>query len=574
MMKAKRVYLSMVFLVSICLLVPSCTADDRIYINENGVVGSNDIEQEGNVFRFTDNIYKPIFVEIGGIVIDGGWDEGYSLRVGKDENGISIVNTSDVIVRNTKIMDAKNGIRIDNCTDCLIYDNRVTNCLFNGIRVQDDSRRNVIYHNEIGDNSDDSIQLLESSNNVVYENSIFGGEKGGIGIDYSINNFIHNNEIFDIKEEGIGLNRGHNNRIFENTFSDTFIGIDLFRSRSNVFYHNNFMYVRSRHVMMELSTNDWNIEYPGGGNYWFGYDAVDKKRGANQGISDKEGDGFADDPYPLNYDDETNMDLLPLMAPYDPGITCSVNVTLIELGERVEVSGELTPNPGSGIPVVVTVLSKTGSFNLEPVYSSNYGEYHAEFTPDNSGVWVVKAKWVTESTYGGVTSKSVEFDVNVTQVEPEPEPEPEPDPEPEPEPEKPPVIVKKATVLTLSSPKSGYNVNENIVVEGLITPIVIDAEINVEMVDPSGVVTVLGSVKTDSEGRFMVDVMKVGLSTKSGEYQYTVYYDGDEEYKSSSVSGGFQVSLIPGFPIVAIIIGVILMITVKRIGFVQRPTYL
>ena len=53
-------------------------------------------------------------------------DERYSLRVGKDENGISIVNTSNVVVRNTWIMDAKNGIRIDNSSGCMIYDNKIS----------------------------------------------------------------------------------------------------------------------------------------------------------------------------------------------------------------------------------------------------------------------------------------------------------------------------------------------------------------------------------------------------------------------------------------------------------------
>ena len=80
MMPRRITWYLLAAVIVIVLFVPLCSAEDKIFINENGVVGSNDIEQDGNVFRFTGIIYKPILVEIDDVVIDGGMDERFQKK--------------------------------------------------------------------------------------------------------------------------------------------------------------------------------------------------------------------------------------------------------------------------------------------------------------------------------------------------------------------------------------------------------------------------------------------------------------------------------------------------------------
>jgi len=75
-------------------------ADSTIYIRPNGDIEATDlIERNGDVYKFTSNIYAPIIIERNNIVLDGGGFtlEGSSIRVAIN------LTTSNVTIKNIHI---------------------------------------------------------------------------------------------------------------------------------------------------------------------------------------------------------------------------------------------------------------------------------------------------------------------------------------------------------------------------------------------------------------------------------------------------------------------------------------
>jgi len=91
-----------ILLLVFCSMVVSLSetgivkADTTIYIKQSGDVESTElIERDGNIYRFTGNIYSPIIVERNHIIIDG---DSYTLEGSK--SGIAInLTTSNVTVQ-------------------------------------------------------------------------------------------------------------------------------------------------------------------------------------------------------------------------------------------------------------------------------------------------------------------------------------------------------------------------------------------------------------------------------------------------------------------------------------------
>lgn len=206
---------------------------------------------------------------------------------------------------------------------------------------------NMISHNLISDNSDESIDIYESNYNVISHNKIVNN--GEVGIDFyeSHCNTIEGNNITQngwwgfYAIGGISFSRSRSNIIVDNNIvNNSLKGIDLgvyssnnvitynyirhnakgvfisMSSSNNDIFHNNFLNNTEQAVVWvdvgyPASINVWDKGHPSGGNYWSDYAGVDEFSGPNHDEAGR--DGIGDKPYVV---DENNTDNYPLMGTF------------------------------------------------------------------------------------------------------------------------------------------------------------------------------------------------------------------------------------------------------------------
>jgi len=342
-MKLKAVSGIMLTLLFVSMLtmafnIQPVKASGPIYIRADGSVeGTTDISSADNVtYYFTDNIYEEIVVERDNIVVDGA---GYTLQGTGNYTGISLVDRSNVTIKNAKITSFWHGIMLNMSSSNTIYGNTVAANNWHGIWIHESSN-NTISGNNITRNDAYGILLAFSSNNIISGNVLKNnGVTGitGIRIDnYSNNNSIYSNIVTAQEYWGIELSYSSNNRISENNITNNERGVVIWffstnntidrnnianndygiycdDSSGNHVYHNNFMdniqQVFDPYAPYEV--NNWDDGYPSGGNYWDDYVDVDQYGGPYQ--NETGSDGIWDHPYVL---DENNQDNYPLVPEF------------------------------------------------------------------------------------------------------------------------------------------------------------------------------------------------------------------------------------------------------------------
>jgi len=268
-----------------------------IYIKSDGSVEPllTSVEQDGNVYTFTDDIYGEIVVERDNIVIDGA---GYTLQ-GKrrwDSKGIDLTGRSRVTIKNIIIKAFFFGIWLKGSSSNDVFGNYLTNNKV-GIWVSD-SLNNSFYRNDITENLNYGLYIGHSSINSIYRNQITANHYYGIYLENSSSNNIYGNTIKDNVSEyisnvgiqlysssykniiseniitnntyGILLWKSFSNYIYGNNISKNDCGILITNSSSNKIYHNNFLN-NKKQIDSSDSTNIWDIESRFGGNYWSDY---------------------------------------------------------------------------------------------------------------------------------------------------------------------------------------------------------------------------------------------------------------------------------------------------------------
>jgi len=143
-------------------------AEGTIYINADGTVeGTDKIQQEGNVYILTGNIYDPIVVKKDNIIVDGG---NYTLQGTGTGHGIELSDRKNVKVKNFEINQFEIGIYIYDYSEPrndTISANIITNNTY-GIYIEH-SHNNTISGNSIT-NNEHGIYFLESRFNMLRNN--------------------------------------------------------------------------------------------------------------------------------------------------------------------------------------------------------------------------------------------------------------------------------------------------------------------------------------------------------------------------------------------------------------------
>jgi len=362
MRKSASAVMLTVFLISTLILglksKPVKSVCD-IYIMSTGVVGTDKIEQIGELYKFTGNITECIHVARDNIIIDGcgftlegdpttyrhGIEMWYkhnvtikNLTIKGFIHGVFIRLSSKIILLSNNISvgsvrEEQAGIYLHQSSESTIYGNRFSNNS-QGILLYDSNRTNIfgnefvnnegqielrfssdntIFQNNMSNSTRSAILLYLSSNNSIYENNITNsynssGYGNGIGLfALSSNNTLSGNNITN-NDYGIRLHFSNCNIISGNNIVNNREGVHLEYSYDNKFYSNNFI-DNAQHVNIPASgyANIWADGYPVG-NYWSNYTDIDQFSGPYQ--NETGSDGIWDNPYVI---DENNIDNYPLI---------------------------------------------------------------------------------------------------------------------------------------------------------------------------------------------------------------------------------------------------------------------
>jgi parallel beta-helix repeat protein len=186
------------------------------------------------------------------------------------------------------------------------------------------SFHNTISKNEMQLNTYSGIYFTRySDNNIISGNNISGSIHGIFSkkywpISHSWYNTISNNTIFD-NVNGLTFLYIDSNTIANNNISsNTDYGFNLTGCYDNDIYHNHIL--GNTNQAFDNATNNWNLSYPGGGNYWDDWT-----------LPNDDGDRWVD--IPRDIDGGANQDMFPWADPYGWTLPSAKPVQNLDTGE-------------------------------------------------------------------------------------------------------------------------------------------------------------------------------------------------------------------------------------------------
>ena len=213
------------------------------------------------------------------------WVNQHNRQVPADAGYVSVVNSTNISVKNLNLTNNADGVQLA-YTTCSTIENVTASDNFVG------------------------VHLIYSSSNLLIENNIVSNDGIGIRLYHSSDNTVLANTIKNNANGIISWYSG-SNEFSGNTISNRWVGIGLRYSDNNTIFHNNFINNTEQVSLKESLCNTWDDGYPSGGNYWSDYTGIDEKSGLNQDLPGS--DGIGDTPYTI---DVNNQDRYPLMEPW------------------------------------------------------------------------------------------------------------------------------------------------------------------------------------------------------------------------------------------------------------------
>ena len=282
--------------------------------------------------------------------IDGA---GYSISGGEGsvETGVVLQGRQGVIIKNLRVHDFQNGIKMKDCGLCQLYRNTIYRFRQSAIEISGASYWNNIQGNIFQYGSGTGIVLSGTSEGTTVVSNILD----------------HNDVGIEIKDTS------KNNIIANNAFTD-----------------NDRQYGDSNNQI-----NHWNGDYDGSkGNYWSDYASRfpenDFLSGENQ---DQPGsDDVWDHPYYIY--ESSVYDRYPLVSP-PISITCNVSpYSSINLyNYEVKIYGEITPVTDI-VTVTLTIRTNASATPTEvPIDTNETGSYEYQLNANYPLTYTVEASW-------------------------------------------------------------------------------------------------------------------------------------------------------------------------------------
>ena len=288
---------------------------------------------------------------------------------------LALVNCSNISAEDLELSDNQCGLLLAYTDNCTISRAKAAHNEYGLYMVC--SNRNVITQSEFNNNSWGTV-TISVSNNTFASNTISGNKNDGIRLSHSYpllskyseqnkiasnnisangngvyleasqTNTVNGNMVNSNLQDGIVLDESTQNTVSGNTVWNNSRGVRIYTSSSNILYNNNFINntVQADIYPFTTSANNWNKNYPSGGNFWTDHEGKDTRRGPHQNLTGP--DAIGDTAYTI---DQDNQDSYPLM-----GVFSSFNVTS-ELQIQTICNSTITGFDFNGTAIILNVES-------------------------------------------------------------------------------------------------------------------------------------------------------------------------------------------------------------------------
>jgi len=247
---------SLLILSTVVLINAAKAGGGVIYILGDGLVlpsAAPIYSSDNSTYFLTSNITAlsdGIIVQRNNVVLDG---MGYTVFGDGSGNGVDLVGTSNVTVRNVNIEGFACGIYIANYSEITDAGNDSLN---SSQGTGETSFSNIVTGNNITANYGDGVRIDHSLNDNLVENNISANGGRGVYFYYSTNGRVSGNNVTD-NVDGIGLDYSMNNSVYGNIISaNAGDGVTLGNCSGNNFYANNISSNNAYGVHFDSSIND------------------------------------------------------------------------------------------------------------------------------------------------------------------------------------------------------------------------------------------------------------------------------------------------------------------------------